>query len=292
MQNDENRCGSRYHWIWLDWMNGMKPKAGPNCPPPWCYGDFEPWNSPKLRGLTRWLLQIHLRQIIIVHCSLANSSPFSHTFKADLEAALVQYLRLPCHIMIAFYVGCKFDSSCCSGALLVSRPNSRLVGRGVASASAMGDKAKSLFDTFKAAFTAEPCDLAKCEDLLGQLKLLLFSGSAVLSGTGGNYTGATSCSRNTRTCMLPINSQKRSPSFWEACVTTQDVLRQATGLATLRAEIYHLGFVLVESFSLWPHRRIPHRVGAHSGGWSRKHVHQTACAVGSAMWWKATMPRS
>ena len=123
-------------------------------------------------------------QIIIVHCSLANSSPFNHTFKGDLEAALVQYLRLPCHSMIAFYVGCKFDSSCCSGALLVSRPNSRLVGRGVASASAMGDKAKSLFDTFKAAFTAEPCDLAKCEDLLGQLKLLLFSGSAVLSGTG------------------------------------------------------------------------------------------------------------
>ena len=28
MQNDENRCGSRYRWIWLDWMNGMKPKAG------------------------------------------------------------------------------------------------------------------------------------------------------------------------------------------------------------------------------------------------------------------------
>lgn len=47
-------------------------------------------------------------------------------------------------------------------------------------------EAKSLFDTFKAKFEAEPCDLAKCEELLGQLKLLLFSGSAaVLSGTGG-----------------------------------------------------------------------------------------------------------
>ena len=56
--------------------------------------------------------------------------------------------------------------------------------KGLPGAQAMGDKAKSLFDSFKAAFTAEPCDLVKCEDLLGQLKLLLFSGSAVLSGTG------------------------------------------------------------------------------------------------------------
>ncbi|CAE8616398.1 unnamed protein product [Polarella glacialis] len=53
---------------------------------------------------------------------------------------------------------------------------------------AASDKAKSAFDTFKAAFEAEPCDLIKCEELLGQLKLLVFSsGSAgVLSGAGGD----------------------------------------------------------------------------------------------------------
>jgi len=47
------------------------------------------------------------------------------------------------------------------------------------------DEAKRQFETFKAAFQAEPCELAKCEELLGQLKLVLFSGSAaVLSGNG------------------------------------------------------------------------------------------------------------
>eukprot|EP00930_Biecheleria_cincta_P100736 TRINITY_DN92353_c0_g1_i1.p1 TRINITY_DN92353_c0_g1~~TRINITY_DN92353_c0_g1_i1.p1 ORF type:complete len:292 (+),score=74.18 TRINITY_DN92353_c0_g1_i1:58-933(+) len=47
------------------------------------------------------------------------------------------------------------------------------------------DKAKGLFDNFKAVFEAEPCDYAKCEELLGQLKLLLFSSGAALSGGGG-----------------------------------------------------------------------------------------------------------
>eukprot|EP00931_Biecheleriopsis_adriatica_P017805 TRINITY_DN1263_c0_g1_i2.p1 TRINITY_DN1263_c0_g1~~TRINITY_DN1263_c0_g1_i2.p1 ORF type:complete len:294 (+),score=91.76 TRINITY_DN1263_c0_g1_i2:104-985(+) len=53
------------------------------------------------------------------------------------------------------------------------------------------DKAKSEFDTLKAAFQAEPCDLAKCEEQLGQLKLLLFSSSsAVLGGTGSGPDAA------------------------------------------------------------------------------------------------------
>lgn len=53
------------------------------------------------------------------------------------------------------------------------------------------DKAKSLFDAFKAAFEAEPCDLAKCEELLGQLKLLVFSGSSLaLSGAGNDPDAA------------------------------------------------------------------------------------------------------
>eukprot|EP00933_Yihiella_yeosuensis_P031494 TRINITY_DN2506_c0_g1_i1.p1 TRINITY_DN2506_c0_g1~~TRINITY_DN2506_c0_g1_i1.p1 ORF type:complete len:280 (-),score=58.29 TRINITY_DN2506_c0_g1_i1:233-1072(-) len=40
-----------------------------------------------------------------------------------------------------------------------------------------GDQFPELFNQFKAAFEAEPCDLAKCEELLNKLKLLLFSGS-------------------------------------------------------------------------------------------------------------------
>ncbi|CAJ1352176.1 unnamed protein product [Effrenium voratum] len=47
------------------------------------------------------------------------------------------------------------------------------------------DQAKGLFESFKAAFKAEPCDLEKCEELLAQLKLLLFSGSAALLSGGG-----------------------------------------------------------------------------------------------------------
>lgn len=46
------------------------------------------------------------------------------------------------------------------------------------------DKAKTLFDEFKAAFGAEPCDLEKCGALLAQLKLLVFSGGALSAGGG------------------------------------------------------------------------------------------------------------
>eukprot|EP00933_Yihiella_yeosuensis_P074707 TRINITY_DN83736_c0_g1_i1.p1 TRINITY_DN83736_c0_g1~~TRINITY_DN83736_c0_g1_i1.p1 ORF type:complete len:281 (-),score=57.45 TRINITY_DN83736_c0_g1_i1:27-869(-) len=41
-----------------------------------------------------------------------------------------------------------------------------------------GADMKSLFDQLKAAFDAEPCDLPKCETLLNQLKVLIFSGSS------------------------------------------------------------------------------------------------------------------
>lgn len=39
----------------------------------------------------------------------------------------------------------------------------------------MADAAKTLLGTLKQAFQAEPCDLAKCEEQLTQLKLLVFS---------------------------------------------------------------------------------------------------------------------
>lgn len=50
------------------------------------------------------------------------------------------------------------------------------------------EAAKALFETFKKTFEAEPCDLAKCEEQLGQLKLLVFSNlntSGALTSTGG-----------------------------------------------------------------------------------------------------------
>jgi len=50
------------------------------------------------------------------------------------------------------------------------------------------EAAKALFVTFKATFEAEPCDLAKCEEQLGQLKLLVFSNlntAGALTSTGG-----------------------------------------------------------------------------------------------------------
>eukprot|EP00747_Dinoflagellata_sp_TGD_P027501 gnl/TRDRNA2_/TRDRNA2_132652_c0_seq3.p1 gnl/TRDRNA2_/TRDRNA2_132652_c0~~gnl/TRDRNA2_/TRDRNA2_132652_c0_seq3.p1 ORF type:complete len:327 (+),score=75.52 gnl/TRDRNA2_/TRDRNA2_132652_c0_seq3:87-983(+) len=40
------------------------------------------------------------------------------------------------------------------------------------------EQAKGVFDSFKSAFEAEPCDLQKCGQLLAQLKLLVFSGTA------------------------------------------------------------------------------------------------------------------
>jgi len=47
--------------------------------------------------------------------------------------------------------------------------------------------AAALFQTFKKTFEGEPCDLKKCDELLGQLKLLVFSSlkaSALTSGAG------------------------------------------------------------------------------------------------------------
>jgi 26S proteasome regulatory subunit N12 len=43
------------------------------------------------------------------------------------------------------------------------------------------DKAKALFDAFKAEFEKEPCDLAKCGEQLVQLKLLVLGSSAALA---------------------------------------------------------------------------------------------------------------
>jgi len=51
------------------------------------------------------------------------------------------------------------------------------------------DKATELFGDFKKAFEAEPCDLAKCEQQLAQLKLLVFSG---LSTSGALAAAGTS----------------------------------------------------------------------------------------------------
>lgn len=51
------------------------------------------------------------------------------------------------------------------------------------------DKAKGLFEAFKAAFQAEPCDQNKCEELLGQLKVVVFSGlhsAGALNSVGGS----------------------------------------------------------------------------------------------------------
>jgi 26S proteasome regulatory subunit N12 len=45
--------------------------------------------------------------------------------------------------------------------------------------------AATLFQTFKKTFEAEPCDLAKCEELLGQLKLLAFPSLASGKGASG-----------------------------------------------------------------------------------------------------------
>lgn len=47
------------------------------------------------------------------------------------------------------------------------------------------DKAKSLFDSLKAGFDKEPCDLAKCEEQIAQLKLLVFSGLPSSTVFGG-----------------------------------------------------------------------------------------------------------
>jgi len=52
------------------------------------------------------------------------------------------------------------------------------------------EAAKALFATFKKSYEAEPCDLAKCEEQLGQLKLLAFSnltkaGALSTAGSGG-----------------------------------------------------------------------------------------------------------
>lgn len=54
------------------------------------------------------------------------------------------------------------------------------------------DKAKGLFDTLKKASEAQPCDIKKCDELLNQLKLLVFAGlqSGSLLSTGGGPDAA------------------------------------------------------------------------------------------------------
>lgn len=55
-----------------------------------------------------------------------------------------------------------------------------------------GQAAKELFETFKKTFEAEPCDLAKCEEQLAQLKLLVYSNLntvGALTSTGGVGAG-------------------------------------------------------------------------------------------------------
>lgn len=46
------------------------------------------------------------------------------------------------------------------------------------------DKAKGLFDAFKAEFEKKECDLAKCSEQLAQLKLLVLGSSAALAAPG------------------------------------------------------------------------------------------------------------
>jgi|EP00927_Polykrikos_kofoidii_P027488 26S proteasome regulatory subunit N12 len=51
------------------------------------------------------------------------------------------------------------------------------------------DKAKTLFDAFKSSFDVEPCDFTKCDELLAQLKVVVFStfkSAAMLSSDAGS----------------------------------------------------------------------------------------------------------
>jgi len=43
------------------------------------------------------------------------------------------------------------------------------------------DKAKALFDTFKSTLEADNCDLGKCDKMLAELKLLIFSGGLMMA---------------------------------------------------------------------------------------------------------------
>jgi len=55
----------------------------------------------------------------------------------------------------------------------------------------MAGQAQALFDTLKKTFEAEPCDLAKCETQLSELKLVVFSNlntAGALSAAGGGAT--------------------------------------------------------------------------------------------------------
>lgn len=70
------------------------------------------------------------------------------------------------------------------------------------------DAAKALFETFKGAFEAEPCDLVKCEELLGKLKLQVFAG---LCSAGGQPEKDRLLARETLelACFLSIRRQEK-----------------------------------------------------------------------------------
>jgi len=89
---------------------------------------------------------------------------------------------------------------------------------------AFGD-AKGVFDTFKSAFEAEPCDLAKCEELLQKLKLLVFPGFHA-SNQGGAHQESAKLARETLELACFLSVKQRNLAGFERHVAQLKMLYQ------------------------------------------------------------------
>jgi 26S proteasome regulatory subunit N12 len=84
------------------------------------------------------------------------------------------------------------------------------------------EKAKALFDTLKAEFEKEPCDLEKCSAQLAQLKLLVLGNSAALAAPGAQPDAAKSqlLARETLELACFLSIRRRDVQGFERHVST------------------------------------------------------------------------
>jgi 26S proteasome regulatory subunit N12 len=77
------------------------------------------------------------------------------------------------------------------------------------------DQAKGLYDAFKSSFEAKPCDLAKCEQQLAQLKVLVLTGALSSKAAGPDAAKEQLLARDTLELACFLSIQRKDPAGFE-----------------------------------------------------------------------------
>lgn len=86
-------------------------------------------------------------------------------------------------------------------------------------------QAKSLYDAFKSSFEAEPCDLAKCDQQLAQLKVLVLTGALSSTAAGPDAAKEQLLARDTLELACFLSIRRKDPSGFERHVAQLKMYR-------------------------------------------------------------------